>query len=170
MSNVVVRLWWIASELEVGVHSWSIWSYFLESWGEARLSPLGTSATNWHIVPALDDRRWWVWGSRWNENWQGKPKYSEKTCPSATLSTTNPTWPDLGPNPCRRGGKPSINRLRYGAAILFEVSVPSFIWRNRGKKLKSCQRSLQSDTFSSQMPLIELSLTLIYIQNICTEV
>jgi hypothetical protein len=22
---------------------------------------------------------------------QGKPKYSEKTCPSATLSTTNPT-------------------------------------------------------------------------------
>jgi hypothetical protein len=27
---------------------------------------------------------------------QGKPKYSEKTCPSATLSTTNPTWPDLG--------------------------------------------------------------------------
>jgi hypothetical protein len=27
----------------------------------------------------------------WNEDWQGKPKYSEKTCPSATLSTTNPT-------------------------------------------------------------------------------
>jgi hypothetical protein len=23
-----------------------------------------------------------------------KPKYSEKTCPNATLSTTNPTWPD----------------------------------------------------------------------------
>jgi hypothetical protein len=28
---------------------------------------------------------------RWNEDWQGKPKYSEKTCPGATLSTTNPT-------------------------------------------------------------------------------
>jgi cellulose synthase/poly-beta-1,6-N-acetylglucosamine synthase-like glycosyltransferase len=26
----------------------------------------------------------------WNEDWQGKPKYSEKTYPSATLST-NPT-------------------------------------------------------------------------------
>jgi hypothetical protein len=25
------------------------------------------------------------------ENWQGKPNYSEKTCPSVTLSTTNPT-------------------------------------------------------------------------------
>jgi hypothetical protein len=23
--------------------------------------------------------------------WQGKPKYSEKTCPGAILSTTNPT-------------------------------------------------------------------------------
>jgi hypothetical protein len=35
----------------------------------------------------------WLWWGRiwWNEDWQGKPKYSEKTCPSATLSTTNPT-------------------------------------------------------------------------------
>jgi hypothetical protein len=31
-----------------------------------------------------------LWWNRWNE-WQGKPKYSEKTCPSAALSTTNPT-------------------------------------------------------------------------------
>jgi hypothetical protein len=27
-------------------------------------------------------------------DWQRKPKYSEKTWPSAALSTTNPTWPD----------------------------------------------------------------------------
>jgi hypothetical protein len=36
----------------------------------------------------------WLWGWRswWNERfWKGKPKYSEKTCPDATLSTTNPT-------------------------------------------------------------------------------
>jgi hypothetical protein len=36
----------------------------------------------------------WLWGWRswWNERfWQGKLKYSEKTCPDATLSTTNPT-------------------------------------------------------------------------------
>jgi hypothetical protein len=25
-----------------------------------------------------------------------KSKYLKKTCPSVTLSTTNPTWPDLG--------------------------------------------------------------------------
>jgi hypothetical protein len=29
---------------------------FLVSWGGVRLSPLGTSATNWPIVPAPDDR------------------------------------------------------------------------------------------------------------------
>jgi hypothetical protein len=28
------------------------------------------------------------WSNWWNENWQGKLKYSEKTYPSATLSTT----------------------------------------------------------------------------------
>jgi hypothetical protein len=44
-------------------------------------------------------------------NWQGKPKYSEKTCPSAALSTTNPTLLDQGSNPGRRDGKPAINRL-----------------------------------------------------------
>jgi hypothetical protein len=32
-------------------------------------------------------------------------------CPSQ-----NPTWPDPGLNPGRRGGKPATNRLRYGAA------------------------------------------------------
>jgi hypothetical protein len=50
----------------------------------------------------------WLWGWRiwWNE-WQGKPKY---------LSTTNPTWPDPGLNPGRRGGKPATNRFSYGAA------------------------------------------------------
>jgi hypothetical protein len=41
---------------------------------------------------APDDRWGWLWSNWWNEDWQGKPKYSEKTCPSATLSTTNPTW------------------------------------------------------------------------------
>jgi hypothetical protein len=85
---------------------------FFFSWGE-------TESTwyygHWPIVPAPDDR-WWLWSNRWNVNWQGKPKYLEKTCPSATLSTTNPTWPDLGSNPGRRGGKPASNRLSYGTA------------------------------------------------------
>jgi hypothetical protein len=70
----------------------------------------------WPIVPAPDDRWWWLWRNWWNEDWQVKPKYSEKTCPSATLSTTNPTCLDPVMNPGRRGGKPATNRLSYGAA------------------------------------------------------
>jgi hypothetical protein len=38
-----------------------------------------------------------------------------KTCPSATLSTTNPTWLDPDLNPDRRGGKPATNRLSLGS-------------------------------------------------------
>jgi hypothetical protein len=74
-----------------------------------RLNPLGTAATT-----GPDDRWWWLWSNWWNEDWQGKPKYSEKTCPSATSSTTNPTL-DPGSNPGRRGGEPPANRLSYGA-------------------------------------------------------
>jgi hypothetical protein len=37
--------------------------------------------------------------------------------PSSSLSTTNPTSPDLGSNPGRRDGKPATNRLSYGTAI-----------------------------------------------------
>jgi hypothetical protein len=32
----------------------------------------------WRILPAPDDRWWWLWSNSWNEDWQGKPKYSEK--------------------------------------------------------------------------------------------
>jgi hypothetical protein len=55
------------------------------------------------IVPAPDDNGCWCVSSiQWND-WQGKPKYSEKIYPIAALSTTNPTWPDPGSNPgCRR--------------------------------------------------------------------
>jgi hypothetical protein len=45
-----------------------------------------------------------------------KPKYTDKTCPSAALSTTNPTQLDPCSNPGRRCGKPATNRLSFGAA------------------------------------------------------
>jgi hypothetical protein len=38
-----------------------------------------------------------------------------KTCPSATLSTTNPTWIDPGPTGLR-GGRPAANHLSHGSA------------------------------------------------------
>jgi hypothetical protein len=95
-----------------------------------RLSPLGTSATNWPVAPAPDDRWWWMWSSRRNENWQGKPKYSEKTYPSATLFTINPTWPDLGLNPGRRSGKPESTPWITARSITVYRKL-SFRWIQR---------------------------------------
>jgi hypothetical protein len=40
-------------------------------------------------------------------------------CPSQ-----NPTWPEPGLNPGRRGGKPATNRLSYGAAIKISLTSP----------------------------------------------
>jgi hypothetical protein len=88
--------------------------YFL---GVRWVSPLGTPTTNWPIVPPPHDRWWWMWSSWWNENWQGKQKYSKKTCPNATLSTTNCSWLDEGSNPRGRGGKPPTNRPSNGKAL-----------------------------------------------------
>jgi hypothetical protein len=73
---------------------------------------------------APDDRWGWLWSNWWNKDWQGKPKYSEKTCPSAILSTTNPTWPDPCANTGRRGGKSATNSLSYGAAPLHSCYMP----------------------------------------------
>jgi hypothetical protein len=42
----------------------------------------------------------------------------EKSCPSATLSTTNPTWTDQESNPGLHGEKPATNRLSHGTALL----------------------------------------------------
>ena len=39
-----------------------------------------------------------------------------KTYPSATLSTTNPTWTDPGSNPGLRGERSATNRLSHGTA------------------------------------------------------
>jgi hypothetical protein len=72
---------------------------------------------SWPIVPAPDDRCGWLWRSRWTVDWEGKPKFSEKTLPQRHFCPSqNPTWPDPGLNPCRHGGKPATNRLSYGAA------------------------------------------------------
>jgi hypothetical protein len=42
-----------------------------------------------------------------------------ETCPSVTLSTTNPTWTDPGSNPGLRGERPAINRLNHGTAFTY---------------------------------------------------
>jgi hypothetical protein len=52
--------------------------------GGVQLGPLGTAAADWPIVPAPGDYDDGEFGA-------GKPNYSEKTLPSATLSITIPT-------------------------------------------------------------------------------
>jgi hypothetical protein len=55
----------------------------------------------------------------------GGPKFGRRNqstrrrpAPSATLSTTNPTWPDPSSNPGRRCGKPATNHFSYDTAYL----------------------------------------------------
>jgi hypothetical protein len=90
------------------------------------VGPRGTAAMYWHIVPVPGDCEDEEVGGM-KCGWQEKPKYSEKTCPGAILSTTNPTCrrhfvhhkshlSDPGANPGRRGGKPATKRFSYGAA------------------------------------------------------
>jgi hypothetical protein len=51
--------------------------------------------------------------------WTGENRRTRrKTCPSATLSTTNHTWSEPGANPDLRGKRPVTNRLSYGTATL----------------------------------------------------
>jgi hypothetical protein len=77
-------------------------------------SPIGSTRHCGHqlsIVPAPGDY------DDGEIGWLIGPKYSEKTCPSAALSTTKPTYcPDS--NPGRRGGKSATNRLSYGTAFI----------------------------------------------------
>jgi hypothetical protein len=73
---------------------------------------LGTAASNRPIVPAPGD---YDEGDNGRMIGMGKPKYSEKTCPIAALSNTNPTCcPDA--NPGRRSRKLASNRLSYDTA------------------------------------------------------
>jgi hypothetical protein len=89
---------------------------------------------------------------------QGKPKYSEKTCPSAVLSTINPTYCSDA-NQGRRCGKPGTNRLSYGTAIkfnykykyhkfslvkLFHIELKQNVWKclwNRSTLQSPCMTS-----------------------------
>jgi hypothetical protein len=54
---------------------------------------------------------------QWNDILTGENRTTrKKTCPSATLSTSNPTWIYPGANPGLRGERPATNNLIHGTA------------------------------------------------------
>jgi hypothetical protein len=60
----------------------------------------------------------------------GETEELEKTCPSATLSTTNPTWTDPGTDPGLRSESPTSNRHGH-SHVLSRVYVSNIhVYRN----------------------------------------
>jgi hypothetical protein len=98
----------------------SLFIVFFFNWNVGEWNPFGSTrhcGYQWPIVPIV----WlWCWRNWWSGDWQRKPMYSDKTCPNAALSTTNPTCcPDT--NPGCRGGKPAPNRLSYGTTAFIGI-------------------------------------------------
>jgi hypothetical protein len=94
----------------------AIWFCFLW-WGETE--------TTWYVSHSLaycTSLGWQMICVKQPVEWE---KHSEKTCPSATLTTRNLTWQEPASNPGRRGGKPATNCLSYGTAHLSMCSSVS---------------------------------------------
>jgi hypothetical protein len=97
---------WYISFLPVALYSY----FFIYG---ARLR-LWTAATNGHTVHppenmSLKSEGGMILTGKYRRN-------RRKTCPSATLSTTNPTWIDPGVNLGPRRERPATNRLSHGTA------------------------------------------------------
>jgi hypothetical protein len=66
--------------------------------------------------------RWYEFGERrWNDIDRGNWRTRRKTCLSATLSTTDPTWINPGSNPGLRGERPANNDLSHGTVLNCEI-------------------------------------------------
>jgi hypothetical protein len=86
--------------------------------------------------------------------WENLPQ--RHFCPSQ-----NPTWPDPGLNPGRRGGKPPTNRLGYGAAgatDLRQLSNNFCVPQDKKSKKYSAMKLLRNNPvpFKGQLLQIEL--------------
>jgi hypothetical protein len=84
-------------------HCYMYLSVFFFNSLSAGWSPSGSTWHGGHWLAYCTCPGWlWWWRIWWNEDWQEKLKYSEKTRPSATLSTTNKshlTRPGIEPRP-----------------------------------------------------------------------
>jgi hypothetical protein len=86
-----------------------------------------------------------------------KTKVLGENLPRATLSTTNPTWPDLWSNPGRRGGTPATNRPATNPYMQLEYLVS---W-GRALPLAAANRTLGrvKPTVRTRGPCLKLART-----------
>jgi hypothetical protein len=64
-------------------------------------------------------RRYEYGERRWSDIFTGENRRTRrKTCPNATLSTTNHTWIGTGVNPDLQGERPATNDLSHGTALI----------------------------------------------------
>jgi hypothetical protein len=96
-------------------------SVFYYLWGET------TSLNCRHWRKYCSSPRWYEFGERWwNDIDRGNRRTRRKTFPSATLSTTNPTWIDPGANTGLRGERRATNDLNHGTALGIGVTVTPY--------------------------------------------
>jgi hypothetical protein len=81
---------------------------------ESALGPLGTSATDWPIVPTPGDCDDGEFGGM---KTCGENRSTRRTPAPHHFVYHKSHLPDPGSNLDRRGGKPATNRLSYGAAL-----------------------------------------------------
>jgi hypothetical protein len=61
-----------------------------------------------------------------------------KPCPSATLSTTNPTRTDPGSNPGLRRDRPATSRLKHGTAWVYGRLLAGITGSNPAEGMDAC--------------------------------
>jgi hypothetical protein len=75
---------------------------------------------SWPIVSALGIVKMMIVEKQMECRLAGETKVLGENLPQRHFCPSqNPTWPDPGLNPDRRGGKPATNRLGYGAAFSY---------------------------------------------------
>jgi hypothetical protein len=99
----------VLSGRPLSFHPWRLGGSSTQAWMPAYVSILR--------IPQMI----WVW--RATVEWYIDRENRRKTCPSATLSTTNTTWIDPGANLGLRGERPATNGLSHGTATLIPLTT-----------------------------------------------
>jgi hypothetical protein len=85
----------------------------------------GIAAANRPIIHPPGDK--WIWSNGGMIVTGEHQRTQRKTCPTATLTTANPTWTALGVNLGLHGEKPVSSHLYYGMAQFLHI-IRSRIW------------------------------------------